>query len=311
METDVSYYGVQGGVFMSTIIEIKDLTKAYGKHRGIEHVNLSIEEGEIFGFIGPNGAGKSTTIRTLLGLIHPTSGSATIFGKDCIQCRDENAKEIGYLPSEVFYYDRMKVKDLLAYSASFYQKDCKKRMQELCELLELDVNRKIEDLSYGNRKKVGIVQGLLHDPKLIILDEPTSGLDPLMQNKFFELMRKEHERGVTIFFSSHILSEVQRLCDRVAIIKDGKLLKVEKMEDLRKNTCKRIEVSGAQEELASIAQLPGVSQFMKQHDTHTFMYTGDINVFLKQMTTYALDNIEIREPDLEEIFMQYYQEDVL
>ena len=296
---------------MSAIIEIHDLTKSYGAHRGIEHVNLRIEEGEIFGFIGPNGAGKSTTIRTLLGLIHPTSGSATIFGKDCITCRDENALEIGYLPSEVFYYDQMKVKDLLAYSASFYHKDCTERITSLCELLELDVNRKIEDLSYGNRKKVGIVQGLLHEPKLIILDEPTSGLDPLMQNKFFDLIRKENEKGTTIFFSSHILSEVQKLCDRVAIIKEGKIVKVEKMEDLRKNTCKRVEVMSDDKGMQALSQLEGVRQFTNSAAIYTFMYSGNLNTLVSSLASYDIHNIEIQEPDLEEIFMQYYKEESL
>lgn len=296
---------------MSSVIETHALTKAYGKHRGIDQVELTIEQGEIFGFIGPNGAGKSTTIRTLLGLIHPTSGSATIFGKDCITYRDENAKRIGYLPSEVFYYDRMKVKELLAYSASFYHKDCTARIKELCALLELDVNRKIEDLSYGNRKKVGIVQGLLHDPELIILDEPTSGLDPLMQNKFFDLIRKENEKGVTIFFSSHILSEVQRLCDRVAIIKEGRILKIEKMEDLHQNTCKRIELSGSADSLQQLQGFAGISQFASTAGDCSFMYTGDLNQLLLQISAHPIRNIEIREPDLEEIFMQYYQEDTL
>lgn len=164
--------------------------------------------------------GKSTTIRTILGLIHPNSGEATIFGKDCMTHSSEIAKDIGYLPSEVFYYDNMKVIDLLKYSASFYKKDCTKRINELAKIMELDLHRKIDDLSFGNKKKVGIVQGLLHEPKLIILDEPTSGLDPLMQQKFFNLLQEENKKGATILFSSHILSEIQRMCNRVAIIKE-------------------------------------------------------------------------------------------
>jgi len=183
------------------VIEVNHLTKYYGKARGIIDVSFQVAEGEIFGFIGPNGAGKSTTIRLLLSLIYPTSGSATIFGKDCIKYGPELRQDIGYLPSEVFYYERMKVIDLLKYSASFYDKDCTQRMHELAELMELELNRRIEDLSYGNKKKVGIVQGLLHSPKLLFLDEPTAGLDPLMQRKFFDLIREENERGVTVFFS--------------------------------------------------------------------------------------------------------------
>ncbi len=166
---------------MSSIIEVNKLTKYYGKARGIENVSFDVKEGEIFGFIGPNGAGKSTTIRLFLSLIYPTSGEAKIFGKDCIKFGPEIRQEIGYLPSEVFYYERMRVIDLLNYSASFYKKDCTKRMNELADIMELDLKRRIDDLSYGNKKKVGIVQGLLHQPKLLLLDEPTSGLDPLMQ----------------------------------------------------------------------------------------------------------------------------------
>lgn len=211
------------------IIETKKLTKYYGKSLGIIDVDMSVAEGEIYGFIGPNGAGKSTTIRTLLGLIYPTGGSATIFGKDIIKYGPEIKEEVGYLPSEVFYYDDMKVIDLLKYSGSFYKRDrglIERRIKELAGIMNLDLNKKIDDLSYGNKKKVGIVQGLLHEPKLIILDEPTGGLDPLMQQKFFDLLREENEKGVTILFSSHILSEVQKLCDRVAIIKEGRIIKV-------------------------------------------------------------------------------------
>jgi ABC-2 type transport system ATP-binding protein len=206
---------------MMNVIEINQLTKSYGQSRGIINVSFNVEQGEIFGFIGPNGAGKSTTIRTLLSLIYPTSGSAKIFGMDHIKHATEIKKEIGYLPSEVFYYDKMRVIDLLKYSASFYKKDCTKRMKELIEIMDINPQKKIDDLSFGNKKKVGIIQGLQHEPKLVILDEPTSGLDPLMQQRFFDLLLEENKKGTTIFFSSHILSEVQRLCNRVAIIKEG------------------------------------------------------------------------------------------
>jgi len=224
------------------VIEIKNLTKSYGKSRGIIDVSFNVEEGEIFGFIGPNGAGKSTTIRTLLSLIYPTSGSASIFGMDCIKYAPEIAKEVGYLPSEVFYYDKMKVIDILKYSASFYKKDCSQRIKELAEIMDLDVKKRIDDLSFGNKKKVGIVQCLLHEPKLIILDEPTSGLDPLMQQKFFDLLLEENKKGATILLSSHVLSEVQRLCSRVAIIKEGKIVKLEKMSDLTENNYKKFKI---------------------------------------------------------------------
>ena len=224
------------------VIEINHLTKNYGKARGITDITFQVEEGEIFGFIGPNGAGKSTTIRTLLSLIYPTSGSAKIFGMDSVKYAPEIKKQIGYLPSEVFYYDNMKVMDLLKYSASFYKKDCRKRIKELAEIMDLDLTKKMDDLSLGNKKKVGIVQGLLHEPKLLILDEPTSGLDPLMQQKFFELLELENKKGATILFSSHILSEVQKLCNRVAIIKEGKLVTVEKIRTLQENNYKKFKI---------------------------------------------------------------------
>lgn len=289
------------------VIELHNLTKHYGSTRGITNLNFSVQEGEIFGFIGPNGAGKSTTIRTLLGLIYPTSGSATIFGKDCIQYGPEIKKEIGYLPSEVFYYDKMKVKDLLKYSASFYKKDCRKRITELVELFDLDLNKRIEDLSLGNKKKVGIVQGLLHEPKLIILDEPTSGLDPLMQQNFFDLLEAENKKGTTILFSSHILHEVQRLCDRVAIIKEGKLIKLETMSALKENTYKRIKIETTAEVSTDHFQLTGVNEIKQEDRIISFIYKGNIDLMLKKIAEIQIGNIWIEEPELEDIFMHYYE----
>jgi len=287
------------------VVEIKDLTKNYRKSRGIIDVNLNIEEGEIFGFIGPNGAGKSTTIRTLLGLIYPSKGTATIFGKNCIE-HPEVRKELGYLPSEVFYYDNMRVIDLLKYSASFYKKDCTKRINELAEIMDLDLKKKIDDLSFGNKKKVGIVQGLLHEPKLIILDEPTSGLDPLMQQKFFELIGQENKKGATVFFSSHILGEVQKMCSRVAFIKEGKIIKTEKMSTLQENTYKRFSIETKSAINKETFNLKGVSSFEVKNNIANFIYKGNINSIMKKISEIELRNISIEEPDLEEIFMHYY-----
>ncbi|MEH7374129.1 ABC transporter ATP-binding protein [Neobacillus drentensis] len=291
------------------VIEINNLTKTYGKSRGITDISFHVEEGEIFGFIGPNGAGKSTTIRTLLSLIYPTSGSATIFGKDCVQFAPEIKKEIGYLPSEVFYYDNMKVKDLLKYSASFYKKDCSKRIKELAEIMDLDLNKKIDDLSLGNKKKVGIVQGLLHEPKLIILDEPTSGLDPLMQQKFFELLEEENKKGATILFSSHILSEVQRLCNRVAIIKEGKIVTVEKISTLQENNYKKFKIETKAPLDPSYFNISGVNNLEVKDTTTSFLFRGNINAILKKIADIELVNLWIEEPDLEEIFMHYYEKE--
>ena len=289
-----------------SIIETKNLTKFYGKSKGIEGVNLSVQEGEIFGFIGPNGSGKSTTIRLLLNLIYPTSGGALLFGKDAIIHGPEVRKNIGYLPSEIFYYDKMKVKELLDYSASFYHKDCSKRIKELSDIMELDLNRKIEDLSYGNKKKVGIVQGLLHNPKLIILDEPTGGLDPLMQQKFFQLIRSENDKGATVFFSSHILKEVQELCNRVAIIRDGSIIETADIKTLREDNYKKIAIVGESLNLEML-DINGITKLTKEEDIIRFFYKGDINVILKAISGLKLRDVSIEEPTLEEIFMHYYE----
>ncbi len=291
-----------------SIIEVNNLTKYYGRARarGIVDVSFNVEEGEIFGFIGPNGAGKSTTIRLFLSLIYPSSGSAKIFGKDCIQFGPEIRQDIGYLPSEVFYYEGMKVIDLLKYSASFYQNDTTARMHELAEIMELDLKRRIDDLSYGNKKKVGIVQGLLHQPKLIVLDEPTSGLDPLMQQKFFNLIREENSKGATVFFSSHILGEVQKMCSRVAIIKEGSLINIQDIQTMQKDNYKKIKVTANGLD-ASQFSMDGVSNLTHENGTLKFFYKGDINAITRLIGTKEISDVTIEEPTLEEIFMHYYE----
>ncbi|MCX7922847.1 MAG: ABC transporter ATP-binding protein [Clostridia bacterium] len=291
------------------VIEIKNLSKFYGKSRGIIDVSFDIPEGEIFGFIGPNGAGKSTTIRTLLNFIHPSAGSAKIFGMDCFTETEKIKKEVGYLPSEVNYYDDMKVKDLLAYSAKFYKKDCSMRIKDLSNIFELDLNKKIDELSYGNKKKVAIIQALLHEPRLLILDEPTGGLDPLMQNSFFEVLKEENKKGVTIFFSSHILSEVQKMCDRVAIIKEGKILKVEEIDKLRANKYKKIKVEFNDAEQVNILSLPGMMKVERSGKAVEFLYSGKIDAVIKLLAEYGVENLWIEEPSLEEVFMHYYEKE--
>ncbi len=289
-----------------SIIEVNHLTKYYGKSRGIVDVSFNVEEGEIFGFIGPNGAGKSTTIRLFLSLIYPSSGNAKIFGKDCIKFGPEIRQEIGYLPSEVFYYEGMKVLALLKYSASFYKKDCTKRMHELAEIMELDLGRRIDDLSYGNKKKVGIVQGLLHHPKLIVLDEPTSGLDPLMQQKFFKLIREENKRGATVFFSSHILGEVQKMCSRVAIIKEGSIINIQDIKTLQKDNYKKIRIVANKIDEKRF-KLDGTSKLEKNNDTLSFFYKGDINLITKMISENEITDVTIEDLTLEEIFIHYYE----
>ncbi len=200
----------------------------------------------------------------------------------------------------------MKVIDLLKYSASFYPKDCTKRLYELADLMELDLKRRIEELSYGNKKKVGIVQGLLHQPKLILLDEPTSGLDPLMQQKFFNLMREENKRGATVFFSSHILGEVQKMCNRVAIIKEGRVIKIEEMKTLQKDNYKKIGIAASNLDETRFAAA-GASNLQKEDGAIRFFYKGDINVITKLISEYQVSDVTIEEPTLEEIFIHYYE----
>lgn len=216
------------------ILEIQNLTKYYGKTKGVENLSLKLEEGEIFGFIGPNGAGKSTTIRSIMNLINKTSGKVLVENKEFNKDDIEIKEKIGYLPSEIYLYDDLTVKEMLDYHEGFYKKEIHKRRTELVKRLELDEKKKIEDLSLGNLKKLGIILAFMHEPKILILYEPTSGLDPIMQNVFYDLLKEEKAKGNTICYSTHILNEVSKICDRVGIIRNGELIKVEKIEDLSK-----------------------------------------------------------------------------
>ena len=291
------------------VIDITDLSKFYGKARGIEHVNLEITEGEIFGFIGPNGAGKSTTIRLLLNLIFPSSGSARIMGMDIIRETKRIKQLIGYVPSDASAYSSMKVLEFLLYCLRFYRiEHGEKRMTELSEWFELDLKRKISELSMGNRKKVSIIQSLLHKPKLLIVDEPTTGLDPLMQTKFFELLRSENRQGLTVFYSSHVLSEVQLLCKRIAIIKEGKIIRLEDIETLRKKQLKKVQIEFQDPEKNKDFSIRGIENILTRHDKRlSFMYSGNVNELVNLLAATKIDNLMIEEPSLEEIFMHYYK----
>jgi len=292
---------------MDAIIELNGLTKFYGKQRGIEDVTFSVNEGEVFGFIGPNGAGKSTTIRTLLALFKPTTGSARIFGMDCTKQADVIAKEVGYVPSEAAYYDNMKVRELLSYTAALYKKDCKQKTEELCTRLSLDPTRKIADLSFGNKKKVGIVSALLHSPRLIVLDEPTAGLDPLVQQTFFEILAEENRRGATIFFSSHILSEVQKFCQRVGILKEGRLANIQSVKELRSDGFKKVSVTAKTAIPVDYFKADRVANLIQNDASAQFMHKGDVDVLLKKIAALDIEDAFIEEPSLEEVFLHYYQ----
>lgn len=291
------------------IIDIADLSKFYGKARGIEHINLQINEGEIFGFIGPNGAGKSTTIRILMNMIFPTSGSARIMGMDVITDTKKIKSYVGYVPSDANAYSSMDVHEFLSYCIRFYQiRNGEQRISELSELFELDLMRKIADLSMGNRKKVSIVQSMLHNPKLLVLDEPTTGLDPLMQSVFFELLRSENKKGMTIFFSSHILGEVQMLCKRVAIIKEGRIIQLEDIDNLRKKQLKKVSIEFSDQLNKERFSIPGLESVISgPNNILYFMYSGNINDLTGIVAGMKIINLTIEEPSLDEIFLHYYQ----
>lgn len=285
------------------IIKTDKLTKYYGKNRGITELNLTVEEGDFFGFIGPNGAGKSTTIRTLLGLISPNSGSAQIFGKDIQSCRQEILSEIGYMPSEATFYQGMKVREIISLSAKMRKVKSLEEADKLCERLSLDKEKRVEELSLGNRKKVSIVCALLHKPRLCILDEPTSGLDPLMQNEFFEILKQRHEDGATIFLSSHVLSEIQKHCSHAAIIKDGKIISQGTVAELSQNNAKRVILHG----ITSLPEILDAKSAEAAEDSISFLYTGNIKDLISTVNTLPITDMTIREPSLEEIFMHFYE----
>ena len=287
------------------IIKTTKLTKYYGKARGIVELDLTVSQGEFFGFIGPNGAGKSTTIRTLLGLIAPTSGSAVIFGKEVTKEKQAILQNIGYLPSEALFYQGMKVKDVLKLSADLRKKDCNAESKLLCERLQLDTSRKIDDLSFGNKKKVAIVCALQHRPELLVLDEPTGGLDPLMQKEFFDILRERNREGTTILLSSHVLSEIQRNCTRAAIIRDGRIIACNSVDVLAQTSAKRITVHGT----VDLENLAGVRDRRDTEDSVSFLYSGDMNSLLGTLASGRVDDLTVTEPDLEEVFLHYYEKE--
>jgi ABC-2 type transport system ATP-binding protein len=276
------------GVLMN-VIEINSLSKSYGKNRGISNVSFEVAKGEIFGFIGPNGAGKSTTIRTLLAYIKADKGVAKILGLDTAKDTVEIKKRCGYLPAEVAFTENLKAIDVLLYTAEFYHKDLRDRIYILSSRLNLDLNKKVDNFSLGNRKKVAIVQALMHSPEVLILDEPTSGLDPLIQSEFFDMLLEQREAGSTIMLSSHVLSEVQKYCDRVAIIREGKIIKVTSVEELTGQNFKK------------------VSYLDVNGNNNEFVHHGSIDELTARLATLKLKNLKIEDPSLEEIFMKYYE----
>ena len=288
------------------IIETNNLTKSYGKNRGIVEVNLQVKEGEIFGFVGPNGAGKSTTIRTLLNLIFPTSGGGKILGKDIVKESSEIKKYIGYVPSEVKFYDESKVKDIIKYAESFYENSNKEDIDELCKELEVELDKKMSELSLGNKKKVAIVQALIHNPKLLILDEPTNGLDPLIQKKLFNILEKQRAKGTTIFLSSHNLVEVENLCDRVAVIKDGRIVDVIEIDKIARKAGVKITLKAKGIDNSKVQELKG--EIIENNKGEiTFSFIGNIDELIKEIAKFNVEKLLIGEHTLEDTFMDYYK----
>lgn len=290
---------------MENILEVKNLTKYYGKTIGVENVNLELNKGEIFGFIGPNGAGKSTTIRSILDLINKTSGEVLFNGKKFTKDDIEAKKQIGYLPSEVNLYEDLTVKQMLDFHERFYNKDLSKRRKELVERLKIDETKKIEELSLGNLKKIGIVLAFMHEPKLLILDEPTSGLDPIIQQEFYNLLLEEKQKGTTIFYSTHILSEISKICDRVGIIKFGKLLKCEPIKELIEKNLSYATITS--KDLNSIIEDLKLENYSIEENTITFKNTLNANELIKVLAKYDIEKIYIEPASIEDIFLHYYE----
>ena len=287
------------------ILEIKNLTKYYGKILGVKDLSLTLNDGEIFGFIGPNGAGKSTTIRSIMNLINKTSGRVLVENKEFNKDDTDIKEKIGYLPSEIHLYDDLTVKEMLDYHESFYKKNIHKRRIELVKRLELDEKKKIEDLSLGNLKKLGIILAFMHEPKILILDEPTSGLDPIMQNVFYDLLKEEKAKGNTIFYSTHILNEVSKICDRVGIIRNGRLIKVEKIEELSKKNLTFVTITSKQsKEIIKDLKINTISE-----DENTIKFGNNLphNELIKKLSKYNIDRILIEEATLEDMFLHYYK----
>lgn len=274
---------------MEKVIEISGLTKNYGKHRGVSEVSFSVEKGDIFGFLGPNGAGKSTTIRAMLGFISFQEGSIRIFGKDVKSQKEFILQHTGYMPSEAMFYPGMTVKDIITMAAAVRKRDCREEAGKLCERLQIDVKKKISELSLGNRKKVSIVCAMQHRPELFVFDEPTSGLDPLMQTEFFRLVQEYVSEGATCMLSTHVLSEVKKYCRHVAIMKEGKLQCVDTVENITRTSSKRIRM-------------------IRDGRLEDYLFTGSLNDLYKELAGHDIADILIEDPSLDEIFLHYYQE---
>lgn len=290
---------------MRNAIEMRELTKTYGRNRGIKKITLNVQEGDMFGYLGPNGAGKSTSIRCLLGMIQASSGEARVLGHQVGREQSEILRKVGYVPAECFLYPSMRVEEIIGYAAKIRRLDCSKEADRLCDRLEVDRKKQIRELSLGNRKKVSIVCALQHKPELVIMDEPTSGLDPLMQEVFFELVTERNKEGATCFWSSHVLQEVRRHCRHVGILKEGRLVKADTVENLIGARLRRVKLSG----VSQIPSLPGITALSKEGEDMVFSFQGEIADLISALHGLDIKDMLITEPSLEDAFMHYFSDE--
>ncbi len=292
------------------VITTSDLTRYYGNVRGIDGVNLEVRQGEVFGFLGPNGAGKTTTIRILLDMVRPTRGSAQVFGLDVRRDSVQIRRRVGNLPGDVALYDTLRGIEVLKLLGSFRGPTGTARMTELAERLDLDLSRTVRDYSHGMKQKLAIIQAFMHDPELFVLDEPTLGLDPLIQREFYSLVKEEKARGRTVFLSSHILPEVERVCDRVGIIRDGRLVTVEEVESLKRKKRRKMDLVLSEDPSEAMLRIPGTQLVRRDGRRLEYLVSGDVQALLKEVATLPVQDIVFPEPTLEEAFMDFYQPEV-
>jgi ABC-2 type transport system ATP-binding protein len=291
---------------VETVIQTNNLTKFYGKSRGIENVNITVNKGDIYGFLGPNGSGKSTTIRTLLDLIRPTAGTASILGMDCQKDTVAIKKRIGYVPGDMNLYGFMTGEKFMAYFGGIRGRYDAAAAKKYADRFDIRLDRKMKEYSKGNRQKIALIQAFINDPELVIMDEPTSGLDPLVQQTFLDLLREEAANGRTIFMSSHVLFEVEKACNRVAIIKDGAIVAQEKVEDLQKKSGRILDVKFNEPVSPDLFRMEGVTNIAKHNGSIRMTVSGNVRNVLKEISCHDVADISVHQMSLEDIFLEYY-----
>lgn len=293
---------------MSNTIKLENVSKSYGKIKALDNLNITVEEGEIYGFIGPNGAGKSTTIRLLLGFLQADKGNISVMGFSPKTDDVEIKKLCGYVSSDTFMYSDMKVSELFRFTEYYYKIKANERIKKLVEVLDIELNKKFEQLSFGNRKKVAIACAMLHSPKMIIMDEPSNGLDPVIRSNLYDLLKEEREKGVTIFFSSHVLSEVQKFSTRIGLIKDGALIRETTSSDFTNVGYRQVRIESKQN--IDFSKLNGIAALEQKDNHYQFLFSGNLNELIQLLGNIDLTSLDIEEPELENVFMHYFNTDL-